>query len=189
MGERSFFLDQLESRGVSRREFAGFCGVMASALALPKTFGVKIAKAVAQTEKPVLVWLEFQDCAGNSESFLRADRPTTAEVILDVLSVDYHETIMAAAGHQAEENLAKVVKEKAGKYIAVVEGSIPTGANGAYCTIGGKCRPADRPRGLRQRGGHDRDRDLRFLRRPARRPRPTRLAPSRSPTPCPASRT
>ncbi|MGE5277713.1 MAG: hydrogenase small subunit [Acidobacteriota bacterium] len=132
------FLDELERRGVSRREFVGFCGVMASALALPRTFGVKIARAVAKTEKPVLVWLEFQDCAGNTESFLRADRPTAADVILDTLSVDYHETIMAAAGFQAEENLAKTVKERSGKYIAVVEGSIPTGANGAYCAIGGK---------------------------------------------------
>lgn len=137
MIERSF-LDELESRGVSRREFVGFCGVMASALALPRTFGVKIARAIAKTEKPILVWLEFQDCAGNSESFLRADRPTAADIILDTLSVDYHETIMAAAGFQAEEALAKTVKERAGKYIAVVEGSIPTGANGAYCTIGGK---------------------------------------------------
>jgi hydrogenase small subunit len=25
-----------------------------------------------------------------------------------------------------------------GGYIAIVEGSIPTGANGAYCTIGGR---------------------------------------------------
>jgi len=79
----------------------------------------------------VLVWLEFQDCAGNTESFLRASRPTAAEVVLDTLSVDYHETIMAAAGHQAEEALAKTVRDKAGAYIAVVEGSIPTGANGA----------------------------------------------------------
>jgi len=78
----------------------------------------------------VLVWLEFQDCAGNTESFLRASRPTAAEIVLDTLSVDYHETIMAAAGRQAEEALAKTVKEKAGAYIAVVEGSIPTGATG-----------------------------------------------------------
>ena len=41
--------------------------------------------------------LEFQDCAGNSESFLRASRPTAAEVVLDTRSLDYHETIMAAA--------------------------------------------------------------------------------------------
>ena len=138
MRNRSRFLEQLEERGVSRREFVGFCGVMASALALPKTFGVKIARAIAKTEKPVVVWLEFQDCAGNSESFLRAERPTAAEVILDTLSLDYHETIMAAAGKQAEEALAKTVKERPGKYIAIVEGSIPTGADGAYCCIGGR---------------------------------------------------
>jgi hydrogenase small subunit len=58
--------------------------------------------------------------------------------VLDMLSLDYHETIMAAAGHQAEDNLAKTVKERSGNYIAVIEGSIPTGANGAYCTIGGR---------------------------------------------------
>ena len=123
MPESNWFFDELERRGVSRREFMAFCGVMASALALPKSVGATIAAAIQKTQKPVLVWLEFQDCAGNTESFLRAGRPTVAEVILDVLSVDYHETIMAAAGQQAEENLAKAVKDHKGKYIAVVEGS------------------------------------------------------------------
>ena len=135
---RNWFMEELERRGVSRRDFLGFCGVMTSVLALPKSVGAQIAEAIETKEKPTLVWLEFQDCAGNSESFLRAGRPNVADIILDVLSVDYHETIMAAAGHQAEEALAKVVEEKAGAYIVVVEGSIPTGANGAYCTIGGK---------------------------------------------------
>jgi hydrogenase small subunit len=129
---------ELERRGVSRREFVAFCGTVACALALPGTAAAKIAAALQKTEKPVLVWLEFQDCAGNTESFLRASRPTVAEIVLETLSVDYHETIMAAAGHQAVENLAKVVKDKKGAYIAVVEGSIPTGLNGAYCTIGGR---------------------------------------------------
>ncbi len=134
----SWFLDELERRGVTRRDFLGFCSAMAAVLALPKTAAARIAAEVQKTEKPILVWLEFQDCAGNTESFLRASRPTAAEIVLDTLSVDYHETIMAAAGHQAEEALAKTVKEKAGKYLVVVEGSIPTGANGAYCTIGGR---------------------------------------------------
>ena len=134
----SWFVEELERRGVSRREFLGFCGVMASIFAMPRTLGAKIAQAIETTEKPTLVWLEFQDCAGNTESFLRAGRPTTADIVLDALSIDYHETIMAAAGHRAEEALAGVVNEKRGAYIAVVEGSIPTGANGAYCTIGGR---------------------------------------------------
>ena len=116
--------EELARCGVSRREFMAFCGAMASALALPDAAAAQIARAITRTEKPVLVWLEFQDCAGNTESFLRASRPTAADVILDALSLDYHETIMAAAGHQAEAARDRVVKERAGAYIAVVEGSI-----------------------------------------------------------------
>jgi hydrogenase small subunit len=129
---------ELEARGISRRDFIGFCGGIAVMLGLPRSAGADIAHAIETKLKPTLVWLEFQDCAGNTESFLRASKPTVAEVILDLLSVDYHETIMAAAGHRAEAALAKVVAEQRGQYIAVVEGSIPFGAGGAYCTIGGK---------------------------------------------------
>jgi hydrogenase small subunit len=136
--KENWFLEELARRGVSRRNFLGVCSVMATALALPKTVGAKIATAIKETDRPVLVWLEFQDCAGNTESFLRASRPAVADIVLDTLSVNYHETIMAAAGHQAEEALAATVRDYKGKYIAVVEGSIPTGADGAYCTIGGR---------------------------------------------------
>src|SRR5512145_1349221 len=111
---------------------------MAAALSLPDAAAAQIAREIQRTAKPILIWLEFQDCAGNSESFLRASRPTAAEVILDLLSLDYHETVMAAAGRQSRENRDRPVKEQPGGYIAVVEGSIPTGANGAYCTIGGE---------------------------------------------------
>jgi len=138
MAEESPFAAELARRGVSRREFLHFCGVVATVLALPRSAIAKIAAAIESGEKPTLVWLEFQDCAGNTESFLRAGRPTAADIVLDLLSVDYHETIMAAAGHRAEQALARVVEEKRGAYLAIVEGSIPTGAGGAYCTIGGR---------------------------------------------------
>jgi len=131
------FLRELAARGVSRREFIGFCSSMAVILGLPRSAGATIAEAVEKKAKPSLVWLEFQDCAGNTESFLRASKPTAAEIVLDLLSVDYHETIMAAAGHHAEKALADAIAHKGG-YIAVVEGSIPMGDDGVYCTIGGK---------------------------------------------------
>lgn len=130
--------DELEARGVTRRDFLAFCSAMAATLGLPDTASAQIAEVLEKKQKPSLVWLEFQDCAGNTESFLRASKPSAADVILDILSVDYHETIMAAAGHQAEAALEATVRDKRGQYIAVVEGSIPTGENGAYCTIGGK---------------------------------------------------
>ena len=74
-GHRSWLTTELEHRGVSRREFMGFCATMAAALALPDAAAAQIARAIQTTAKPILVWLEFQDCAGNTESFLRASRP------------------------------------------------------------------------------------------------------------------
>ena len=133
-----WLVKELRRRGVSRRDFILFCGGIASTFALPSSAATKIAAALSRAKKPILVWLEFQDCCGNTESFLRASAPTAGEVILDLLSLDYHETIMAAAGTQAEAALDGVVKTNKGEYLCVVEGSIPTGANGAYCTIGGK---------------------------------------------------
>ncbi len=134
--EQTWLDEEIERGRVDRRDFMKFCGSIASLLALPASVGPRIAHAVESVQKPTLVWLEFQDCAGNTESFLRAARPSAAEVILDHLSIDYHETIMAAAGFQSEEALHAAVEK--GGYIAVVEGSIPAGANGAYCTIGGR---------------------------------------------------
>ena len=127
-----------EDKGISRRDFLKFCTAMSAALALPVTFAPKIARALDDVKRPALVWLEFQDCAGDTEALLRASKPSAAEIILDVLSLDYHETLMAASGHQAEENLWKTVRGQRGKYIAVVEGSIPMKDGGVYCCVGGR---------------------------------------------------
>lgn len=128
----------LERRGVSRRDFLKFCGVMTSALALPMRYTPRIVQALEQTTRPVLVWLEFQDCAGNTESALRASHPSFAEIVLDLLSWNYHETVMAPAGKAAEKSLRDTVEQYKGRYIAVVEGSIPLAYGGIYCTIGGR---------------------------------------------------
>ncbi len=128
----------LAKKGVSRRDFIKFCTTMAATLALPSSFVPKIVEALEKKLKPYAVWLEFQDCAGDSESMLRATKPTIAEVVLDVISLEYHETIMAGAGKSAEKALQDVVKNQKGKYIAIVEGAIPTKDGGIYCTIGGR---------------------------------------------------
>ena len=138
MSDSRTILSELQRRGVSRREFVKFCSVMAGALALPTGAAGEIAKALATVQKPTLVWMEFQGCTGDTESLLRASRPTVTDIVLDVLSVDYHETIMAAAGTNATDLLHKTAAEKKGTYIAVVEGAIPTKDGGVYCMIGGR---------------------------------------------------
>ncbi len=128
----------LEARGIPRREFLKFCGLMAATLALPPGSSRLLARALEGRKRPVLVWLEFQDCAGNSESILRSSHPSVTEFVLSLLSWEYHETLMAGAGARAEEALRRVVAEEQGRFIAVVEGSIPTAYGGIHCTIGGR---------------------------------------------------
>ena len=134
----SNLMQALAQRGVSRRDFMKFCTAMAGTLALPVSMVPKIARALETAERPVAVWLEFQDCAADTEAFLRASHPDVAKIILELISLDYHETIMAAAGHQAEELLTQTVRERPGQYLAIVEGSIPTKDDGIYCCIGGR---------------------------------------------------
>ena len=127
----------LEDRGISRRRFLGFASAMTALLALPATMAPQVAKALETAKKPTVVWLEFQDCAGNTESMLRSASPTIADIVLDAISLEYHETIMAGAGAAAEKVLNDHVA--AGDIdILIVEGSIPTEAGGTYCTIGGR---------------------------------------------------
>ncbi|MHB8230250.1 MAG: hydrogenase small subunit [Vulcanimicrobiaceae bacterium] len=138
MKDTQWLARELKAHGVSRNDFLKFCGSMAAMLSLPEWAAAKLPETLAAAAKPTVVWLEFQDCAGNTESFLRAWRPTVAEIILDAVSVNYHETIMAAAGTQATAALDQTVAKHSGEYLAIVEGAVPTGAGGAYCTIGGK---------------------------------------------------
>ena len=111
---------------------------MAGTLALPRDYAKTIAVALATAPRIPVIWLEGQDCAGNTEAFLRASHPTTAELVLDVLSVDYHETIMAAAGEAAEKSRLDTMAAYPNGYIAVVEGAVPIGEGGVYCTVGGR---------------------------------------------------
>jgi hydrogenase small subunit len=126
------------SHGVSRRDFVRICTMAAAAVGLSSSAAAQIAQAVKKGLKPSIIWLHFQECTGCTESLLRTSAPGLAEVILDLVSLDYHETLFAAAGHQAEAALHTAMEQNRGKYICVVEGAIPTKDDGIYCMIGGR---------------------------------------------------
>lgn len=130
------FLTAMLDKGYSRRDFMKFCGLMAGALALPKSSTMTIAQALQTSQRPTVLWLEMQDCAGCSEALLRASSPSVAELLLEIISLDYHETIMAASGAAAEASKAAALKQ--GGYLLVVEGSIPKRDDGIYCCVSGK---------------------------------------------------
>jgi NiFe hydrogenase small subunit HydA len=121
-----------------RRDFLKYCGAIAAMLGLSKSFIPGIANAIENAKaRPPLIWLHFGSCTGCTESFIQGFYPTADEVILDILSVDYQETIMAAAGKQAEEARYATMEKYKGQYLVAVEGASLTGDDGNFLRIGG----------------------------------------------------
>ncbi len=128
--------EYLRSQGVSRRGFLKFCSATASLMALPPSAVAQVAEALATARRPSVIWLSFQECTGCTESLTRSHAPTVESLIFDAISLDYHHTLQAAAGHGAEAAREAAQEENKGEYILVVDGSIPVG-NPAYSTIAG----------------------------------------------------
>ncbi len=130
------FGSQLRNHGISRRSFLKFCTAMSSLLALPPAMIPRMVHALENSPRQSVIWLSFQECTGCTESFLRAHTSSVEELIFDLLSLDYHHTLQAAAGEAAENALAIARQTHAGNYILIVEGAIPL-ANPGYSTIAG----------------------------------------------------
>ena len=130
--------EHLEDTGISRRDFVGFCSSFAAILGLGSTGGAKIAAALQSQRRPSVVWIQLQECTGCVESVIRTSEPTIGDLVLDLVSLDYSHTLMAASGHASEKALADTMKANAGNYLLVVTGSVPLAENGIYTTIGGR---------------------------------------------------
>ena len=142
---------KLTSSGhVSRRDFVRTIGVLAALMSIPQNkLLAAFTQSLAKNRRLPVIWLEFQDCTGDTESVLRgAERsnmadstvtdPGIVDLLLSVIALEYHETIMSPSGAAAEKSRNDVIAKYKGKYLTIVEGSIPTAANGNYCTVGGK---------------------------------------------------
>jgi hydrogenase small subunit len=130
--------EELQAKGYSRREFLKFCALVGAYLGLENSGVAQIAKALETKSRLPVIWLHFQECTCCSESFIRSSHPIVADIVLDKISLDYTETLMAAAGHQAEESMRNTMEKYKGQYVLLVEGSIPTKEDGVYCCIGGR---------------------------------------------------
>ncbi|MDD6181510.1 MAG: hydrogenase small subunit [Desulfovibrionaceae bacterium] len=129
---------RLEERGINRRDFLKFCAAVAACMGLDATGAATVAQTLAASGKrPAVVYLHNAECTGCSEALLRTTQPYLDALILDTISLEYHETIMAAAGDAAEAALHAAINNPDG-FICVVEGAIPTAMDGKYGYIAGK---------------------------------------------------
>ncbi len=130
--------DVLRDHGVSRRDFLAFCSMMAASLGLPAAAAGQVTKALETKPRLPVLWLHGLECTCCSESFIRSSHPIAQDVILNMISLDYDDTLQAAAGEQAEQCRRDIMKKYAGQYVLAVEGNAPTKDGGVYCTVAGE---------------------------------------------------
>lgn len=133
----------LADSSISRRTFLRFCSSLAAVasaeLALTRNASAReIAQRLTLAHRPSVIWLQLADCTGCTGSLLHAYDPDVAELLFSLVSLDYHETLMAGAGQQAEEALQHAIDANRGAFVLVVEGAIPVGSRAGYARIAGR---------------------------------------------------
>lgn len=137
--ESSANVDKLEvmlsERGVTRRKFLELCSAVAVALGLSELFVPTIQEAIADSvigkvegKLAPVIWLELASCTGCTESFAQASNPDAATVVLDLISLNYSETLSAGAGFSLEEAKAQTIEQ--GGHIVIFEGAVMEGWDG-----------------------------------------------------------
>ena len=134
---KQLLADELLRQGITRRSFLKFCTSIASAMALTPAAAAEMAEKLATIPRQSVIWLSFQECTGCTESITRSHKPSLEDLIFNFISLDYHHTLQAAAGSAAEAAREQAMHANKGKYILVVDGSIPTRDGGVYSTIAG----------------------------------------------------
>ena len=97
----------------------------------------KIVDAMETKPRIPVLWLHGLECTCCSESFIRSAHPIAQDIMLNMISLDYDDTLQAAAGFQVEEIRRNIMKQYKGQYLLAVEGNAPTNDGGVYCTVGG----------------------------------------------------
>jgi hydrogenase small subunit len=132
------FYDVIRRQGISRRSFSKFCSLTAASLGLGPSFAPRIAHAMETKPRIPVLWMHGLECTCCSESFIRSAHPLVKDVVLSMISLDYDDTLMAAAGKDAEAILDEVREKYKGNFILAVEGNPPLNEDGMYCINAGR---------------------------------------------------
>ena len=97
--------EYLARQGVSRRQFLSLCGRVAAVLGCgglvvggrKDALAKEIAERLSGARRPVVVWLQLQECTGCLESALRSGDKTLENLILSMVSLDPSPTAIQRA--------------------------------------------------------------------------------------------
>lgn len=124
---------------LSRRDFVKVCSGTVAGFGISQMFHPAVHKVFAQSlagEKPHAFWIQGQGCTGCSVTLLNNVHPGIADVLLKVISLDFHPTIMGdEGGESCYDILMKSAAANKGQYVLIVEGSVPVLHDGRCCVI------------------------------------------------------
>lgn len=135
---RKTLWEEFQDRSLSRRSFMKTCVGLTAALGLAPAMLPKVVEAAESKQLPVVIWLHGHECTGCDESFIRSTSPFASDVVLNMISLEYTDTLAAAAGSAFEHHLEELVEQYGGQYILAVEGGVSLDDEGTYCMTGGK---------------------------------------------------
>lgn len=129
--------EQARSSGLSRRSFLKAVTGTAAGIGISQIFNPVLIKAIEKgLERHPVIWLQGQGCSGCSVSLLNSVDPSIADILLKIISLETHPTIGAAEGSIFMEHIYAIAEAYKNQFSLVVEGAIPTQADGRYCIIG-----------------------------------------------------
>ena len=123
---------------LNRRDFVKLCTGTVAGFGVAQMFHPAVREALAGTltgERPPVIWLQGQGCTGCSVSLLNNVNPSIADVLLKIISLEYHPTVMGGEGHDAYTHMMNIAKNFKGKFFLAIEGSIPLAKDGRYCVV------------------------------------------------------
>ena len=120
------------------KDYNKWISMITAHLGLHPNYESVVTQGITNLNKIPIIWLELSDCTGNSESFIKTANPSVEDLILNYISLDYHELLMAASGDQSEKSLEDIISNQNNPYILIVEGAVPLGMEGKFLRIGPK---------------------------------------------------
>jgi hydrogenase small subunit len=130
--------DLFQQRGLSRRAFLKTCVAVTGILGLAPSMLGDVVSAAENKVLPVVIWLHGHECTGCDESFIRSQSPMASDVLLNMISLEYSDTLAAASGEHFDRHLKATMEKYAGNYILATEGAVPLAEDGIYCMVGGR---------------------------------------------------
>lgn len=125
-------------------EFSDFCRKARGSPGLASALVPHVAGALAGAgERPPVIWLECMTCTGDTLSVWNTLHPDMRQLLFEVIDLRFQNTPMFAEGEVAIAALEQTAEEASGRFILIVEGTIPTRDDGLYGLIAQ--RPDGRP--------------------------------------------